>query len=199
MFSFLCFVSDMQLYPFQDRAALLEDDMFMKGNDGNYFSNSELHNVVRGVGGSSATISAPRLAFVLFKLMQFLGRENPSDASQAADEPDAGSDEPPLYREALNLCIRYAGRHFATHLNFDGSADTRTLLNIIVPAEVPLLSLPPPPPTLHCCFRLRLTVACTGVAETAANGGINDAARVVWDRAFFSRHRPSTWFVSYLA
>lgn len=120
--------------------------MFLKGNDGTYFSSPEFHSVVRGVGGSSATISAPRLAFILFKLMQFLGRENPSDASQAADEPDVGNDEPPLYREALTLCIRHAGRHFATHLNFDGSADTRTLLNIIVPPEVPLLFLSPP----HC-------------------------------------------------
>lgn len=129
--------------------------------------------------------------------MQFLGRENPSDASQAADEPDVGNDEPPLYREALTLCIRHAGRHFATHLNFDGSADTRTLLNIIVPPEVPLLFLSPP----HCIaiaavlgFDFSLTVACIGVAKTAANGGINDAARVIWDRAFFPR-RLSSWFV----
>lgn len=115
------------------------------------FASPEFHNLARGVTGASSTITAPRLAFIVFKLMQFLGRDTsgPSqaaagteDEAAAADNPDVNAEQA-LYQEALQLCIRAPGRHFATHHNYDGTESTsKTLLNIVVPPEVQVLSWP---------------------------------------------------------
>ena len=109
----------------KDRQAFLADDAFVRGpNGGAMFTSPEFHFLIRGILGS-LTVPAPKLAFVVFKLKQFLAGDPPPTP---ADERDASRDS--WYADALAMCSGCIGTHHGKVQHTTGDGETDTTLKI---------------------------------------------------------------------
>ena len=108
----------------------------MKGADGHYFTAPEFHDLFRGAHPVSHTITVPRLAFIVFKVMQFLGSEGAAGAGFGVSAAEDATTDKEMYDVALALCIKHPGKHWARRDDDDGNG---TLLNIVVPPEVKVI------------------------------------------------------------
>ena len=119
----------------QDRAALLEDDRFLKNEDGVLFTCSEFHHLYHSTWAHSK-ITAPRMAFILFKLSQFLGADadnGPDDGGVDDEEGDDAGETPPLYKRWLQLCTANPGVHLGK-LSIE-APEPDSVINLVVPPE----------------------------------------------------------------
>lgn len=120
----------------QDRAEFLEDNAFLKDSEGNLFKSTDFHSLVRALFPTTTSVSASKLAFVVFKVMMYLGATSSASApveGPAATGADA-TDDVALYKSVLKLVCAHTGSHWAT-LD-DGTKTVKTLINIIAPSEV---------------------------------------------------------------
>ena len=120
----------------QDRAALLEENMFLKDAEGTLFASPEFHALFQAISPTTNMISAPKMAFILLKLMQFFGGLSDARHSKVSGNPGALGDDIHLYKTALQLATLHAGKHWAKGGEGDDADEHRTLIHIMKPTEV---------------------------------------------------------------
>ena len=116
---------------------MLEDDIFLKDSEGHYFRNPDFHNFFQGLFPGHTSISVSKLAFVVFKVMTFLGASASSGIPEESANPPTGADAPDdvtLYKKVFKLTLKHVGNQWAAH-DVDGGNPTNTLINIVKPTE----------------------------------------------------------------
>lgn len=147
----------------QDCHDLLAKDKFLKGPGGQLFGNAILHKHLAAHGLINVPAPAPKVAFVIARIVEMLGERAPGSTRSSFLLPPAlgaglsRSKGPPctttppkplvtprnaneqsvaVYRAVAALVIANPGRHFAIHDNDSGKDPVRTTLDIFVPPEV---------------------------------------------------------------
>ncbi len=122
----------------QEKTALLEDERFLKDEDGKMFCNADFHVLFHGVFGGQSSVAAPRLAFMIMKFMQYLAGGGAGDAAAApaaapseeaaAAASDGEEADRASYKLPLQWCTSNPGTHWALN--------PESTLTIVVSPEV---------------------------------------------------------------
>ena len=116
---------------------LLDEDEFLKGVDNKLFTNAAFHKLFAGMSLVTTEVPAPKIAFILSKVVEMLRSRDPSvplpdSSSFHPDDVEHGS-----YYRALTFVRGFAGKHWATHPGQGASQEpTHTCINIVIPQQV---------------------------------------------------------------
>lgn len=144
----------------QNFPAMLDGDAFLIGPKGEYFTNPMFHALMEHALLIARPITAPKMAFIVVKVAEFLGRDSSSETLNSSLAE--GSDSNSLYDAALKKLLEVPGKHSATRRNQKGlcwfcflnqcvtlcipapsGPQIKTMINIIVPPEVTFASALP--------------------------------------------------------
>jgi hypothetical protein len=143
-----CFVNCTPTFnSFQERFKLLNGDTFLKNEKGVYFTNPMFHELLNAINLIGKEVTAPKMAFVIMKVVQYLCSEPADKSSMDVHTEEAeltssffipgNKDEKEIYKAAFTLVMRHEGKHFAVGESpVSGRPAMHTLLRIVVPPEV---------------------------------------------------------------
>ena len=121
----------------QEAEELLENDAFLKGPDGSVFTNVKFHKLLSALSLVNTEISAPQLAFVVFRVVgetsrHISGKEIPESCSFHPTDVDKQG----LYNAALRFTRKHPGKHWAMHEPVSGQAPVSTCISIAAGEKV---------------------------------------------------------------
>jgi hypothetical protein len=124
----------------QEHLDLLRNDEFLKGPNGELFTNAKFHQLMTSVYLINKDVPAPQLAFVLKTVVDFLSSAIDSTATHDVTERSSflsgGADKNSVYKSALQFALSHGGKHWSIRTSASGQPPTQTFIQISVPSEV---------------------------------------------------------------
>lgn len=112
---------------------MLEDQFYLKAPDARKpFCGAMFHDFLTGMGLANAAVPASKLAFVMFKLEEFLGGKTIDEGS---GPNRLTAQELERYKQLLVQLTAAAGKYVCEHPGKEDCPAFTTLLNILAPVS----------------------------------------------------------------